>query len=161
MKKFCLTVSDRIRFWKKVDCGEVNDCWEWSGNRSIKGYGMFYLCQNGKDTTVRASRVAFLCEYGYLPQYVLHKCSNPCCCNPKHLFAGAQSENILQSVQEGSHVDNRGEKHGRCRLTANKVRRIRELYAQGYTQRIIAARFKVSRSYVSMLCSKKNWKHLI
>ncbi len=91
------------RFRVKVDQRGPNDCWPWTGGRSDNGYGAFRIA--GK--TVGAHRVAYLIEYGVLPETADHDCHNrsdclggsTCvhrpCCNPAHLVDRSSGENTL------------------------------------------------------------------
>ncbi len=89
------------RFWETVDrSGGDNACWPWIGGRDFKdGRGRFWL--NG--TTVYASRAVWEFVYGPVPEnlHVLHKCDNPPCCNPTHLFLGTLSDNTQDMLAKG------------------------------------------------------------
>lgn len=86
------------RFWKKVDIKGENDCWNWMGATSY-GYGQFGI--NYK--LIRSHRISYMLSNGEIPDnfVICHSCDNKKCCNPKHLFLGTQSENILDAVNKG------------------------------------------------------------
>lgn len=94
-----MSVADR--FWAKVNIGP--DCWEWVGARtSVRGvrtYGVFWL--HGKN--VPSHRVSFELHFGTLPsgKFVLHKCDNPGCVRPTHLFAGTHTDNMRDMLSKG------------------------------------------------------------
>lgn len=89
-----------FRFWDKVLVGD--GCWEWqAGTQKHNGYGSFSM--NGRD--VKAHRVSWLLWYGEIPKglRVLHRCDNPPCIRPDHLFLGTQKDNVLDAVAKGRH----------------------------------------------------------
>ncbi len=91
----------RDRFWAKVDVRGPDDCWEWTASRRAKGYGQF----NAYGRPMSASRFAAVLRLGYFDPSlsVLHKCDNPPCVNPAHLYLGTQSNNERDKVARGRH----------------------------------------------------------
>lgn len=71
-------------------------CWEWSGNTDGKGYGTISHRNGAGFSPEKAHRVSYEKEYGSIPDglFVLHKCDNPECTNPEHLFLGTQKDNM-------------------------------------------------------------------
>ena len=90
--------------------------------------------------------------------YVLHRCDNPACCNPDHLWAGTQKENIDDMHRKGRYgrPAARGERHGRAKLTDEHVRQIRQLYREGRSQAAIGAEFGVGQSQVGRIVRGEN-----
>lgn len=76
-----------------------DDCWEWHGGRSRNGYGL--ICCEGKMKGTH--RVSWIVHNGPIPGglYVLHKCDNPCCWRPDHLFLGTQKDNMRDMHEKG------------------------------------------------------------
>lgn len=113
------------RFWMKVD--KSGDCWLWLGYRTAAGYGMFWL--NGR---MRVShRVALELEHGDTldrDTAVCHRCDNPPCVRPSHLFLGSLADNNHDRDKKGRQARLRGELNGRCLLTDDEAR---EIYRRG------------------------------
>jgi len=86
------------RFWAKVQ--KTATCWLWTGTRTRQGYGQFAV---DKRTRASAHRMAYELTHGPIPEGldVLHKCDNPPCCNPEHLFLGTHQDNMIDAVHKG------------------------------------------------------------
>lgn len=89
----------RERFWDKVQTGP--GCWAWLAHKNNKGYGM--IQPGGKGNKVLAHRVAWVLLRGPIPEgkNVLHRCDNPQCTNPEHLFLGSHRDNMLDKHAKG------------------------------------------------------------
>ncbi len=83
------------RFWAKVH--RTEKCWEWQGTRNTRGYGIF--------GNRGAHRVAYEFFYGLIPDglVICHKCDNPPCVRPDHLFAGTRGDNFEDMIRKGRH----------------------------------------------------------
>lgn len=141
------------RFWDRVLIGD--GCWEWQAYRFKSGYGSFYL--DGR--AVRAHRIAYQLWYGVDPgdQYVLHSCDNRACCNPAHLSLGTHQENMRQMVERGRGADQKGETHGRSKLTEEDVLYIRN---SSLSHRVLGAKYNVSHRAVWKIKHRETWTHI-
>jgi predicted DNA-binding protein len=88
-----------IRFWSKVNVLSDDDCWEWSGGKYPSGYGTFSFM--GK--SMQAHRVSYILTTGEIPprMCICHKCDNPPCVNPRHLFLGTYQDNTNDMIKKG------------------------------------------------------------
>ena len=97
--------TDQDRFWSKVERGD--GCWHWRGAAERSGYGSFRF----RGRAQRAHRVSWVLTNGTIAEgmHVLHRCDNPACVRPDHLFLGTHQDNM----------DDKSAK-GRCRGPAKK-----------------------------------------
>ena len=149
------------RFWAKVDMRGADECWKWQGCTCGRGYGQLSI--DGK--MVSAHRLTWELTDGPIPDdlCVLHRCDNPPCCNPRHLFLGTPADNSRDMVEKGRARGGslRGVNNGRAKLTRQVVRAIRSLYATGkHTQKTLAERFGISKAQISHIVNRKRWAWL-
>lgn len=150
---------DRATFFATLRTTEAG-CHEWTRGKNSKGYG--YLRFDGED--VRAHRLAFRLAFGdfadRLRLMVLHKCDNPACCNPAHLFAGTHADNMKDMQAKGRGVKQSGSRNNYARLNEDAVRRIRSMRAAGRPVAEIASHFNVHQTTVSKVITRATWRHL-
>ena len=144
------------RFDQFVDIRADDACWPWLGASDPCGYGQ--MCVNGR--IERAHRLAWLLSNGEIEENlrVLHRCDNPPCVNPAHLFLGTQLENVRDCITKKR--NNYGERCGSAKLSEPDVRAIRELVSSGHRQSDLAKRFGVSHQQISRVSLGRAWKHL-
>jgi hypothetical protein len=132
-------------------------CWEWSGARLPRGYGVIRV--HGEQ--MKAHRYAWQLFCGPIPDglWVLHRCDNPPCVNPKHLFLGTHADNVADKVAKGRHT--KGEQFRQAKLTDAAVHQIRTLRAQGMSIHNIGRRFGIGKSSVSRIVRRQSWRHVI
>lgn len=139
------------RFWKKVE--KSDGCWNWTAQRRPGGYGTIVVSNRHE----MAHRVSWTLNVGSIPQglKVLHRCDNPACVNPEHLFLGTSSDNIEDMISKQRNP--RGEQHGHAKLTWPQVRLIRELRSH-YGKRRLAKIFGVSPSTIQFIWNGDTWQ---
>lgn len=181
------------RFWAKVNrdgpipaaSPDLGRCWLWTASTARFGYGQFWT---GSRLTV-ASRFALELALGrpIAPDLMAcHRCDNPPCVNPAHLYEGTQQVNVGDMVQRQRmwhdrppearlHPERtgsgdrsasrkypglrRGERNGNARLTAVQVAELRRRYAQGdVTQAVLATEFGIKPSHVSNIIRGRIWR---
>ena len=106
-----------IRLWEKIDARQPDECWEWTGGTNSGGYGHLGTPDGRRHL---AHRLVIGAEQG---EVVMHACDNPPCCNPKHLSAKTQADNMRDMVAKGR--SNKGERHWNSKLTVEQVDAIR------------------------------------
>lgn len=157
------------RFWSRVE--KTDSCWLWRGQKSgPHGYGKIGAA--GSKGNILAHRCAWQLTYGDIPDglCVLHKCDNPPCVNPEHLFLGTMTDNMADKTAKGR--QQKGESSGYNVLTETQVREIRRRYAnrklvnkrtaKGDPDAItaIAADYGVSFVTIFDLVKRKTWAHV-
>jgi len=146
------------RFWAKVK--KTDTCWVWTAGTSYYGYGSFHYM--GKQ--VSASRFSYILHYGDIPDGmdVLHKCDNPPCARPDHLFLGTNLDNTQDMMAKGRWRGGgqRGERNGSAKLTSADVIAIHARLAKGDKNKDIAKDLFVASSTISEIKTGKYWSHL-
>lgn len=179
------TPKQIANFWAKVR--KTDSCWEWTAGTNGMGYGTIHV----RPWMITAHRFSFILHFGEIPKdkpCVLHRCDNPKCVRPDHLFAGTRGDNNRDCVQKGrnatgdrngsrlyperrargarhgmnTHPESRtiGERNGMVKLTAEIVLEIRAKRASGIRLIDLGKEYGLHFAYVSLLCTRKRWKHI-
>lgn len=135
-----------------------NGCWFWTGPSHQKGYGTFSLFGR----LVRAHRFAYEAFVGSIPDGMLvcHKCDNPPCVRPDHLFVGTHIDNRNDMLRKGR-APRPEELASRAKLTNAQVIELRALSASGVRNCDLARRFELDSSTVSEIVRGLLWTHLL
>lgn len=160
--KYSLSKS-KDRFFKRIGVPDaVTGCWPWLGPFTRGNYGCVFFM--GK--TYRANRVSYLLHKGDIRDgfIVCHKCDNPSCVNPDHLFLGTYKDNNLDMHAKGrAPKSNRkiaGESNVWAKLTDSCVKEIRRLVAEGITKAEVGRKFGIRDSHVCKIVQRKLWAHV-
>jgi hypothetical protein len=133
-------------------------CWQWLGAKAGDGYGSFRF----RGFWSRAHRLSYSLYVGSIPEglSVLHRCDNPMCVNPSHLFVGSQKDNVqdTESKHRGNHP--KRERHGRAVLTEGDVQGLRERYSRGESKAHLARVFGISQTHTARIINGKAWNHV-
>ena len=185
--QFSLTEKQAALFWQKVnkDCPApahlpwLGKCWNWTGQtKTPRGkqdcYGRIRMA--GK--MYHAHRISYALAHGEAPSHlcVLHKCDNPLCVNPDHLWVGTRADNNADMVSKGrdrrcepdkvwSRVNPervlRGSDNPKHKLTEDTVRCILAEYAAGgVSQQSLADKHGVNQTLISALVRGRVWRHV-
>ena len=155
-----MTETIESRFWSKVNKLSPEECWPWIGAKSSWGYGNFRF----RKKPWPAHRVVWVLNHGEIPKgmYICHKCDNPPCCNPDHLFMGTPKENTADMFNKGyNHNHLRGSNHPLARFNENEILEIKKLLHHGVKQTHIARMFNTRQSHISKIKRNEIWGYLV
>ncbi|MCX4703916.1 HNH endonuclease [Streptomyces sp. NBC_01352] len=145
------------RFWSKVD--PTGDCWLWTAHIKPQGYGQFTV---RNEQFYGAHAVSYALVHGPIPpgKVVCHRCDNPPCVNPDHLFLGTQADNAADMIAKGRAPRTRGIARANARLTDEAVQHIRSASRYHGLIRDLAAQFGVSTTTVRAVRNGRKWRHV-
>lgn len=137
-------IDPQIRFWRKVQKGQPDQCWLWTGGTQGSGYGQFYLA---KREPIGAHRYSWMLHNGRdIPRgmHVMHSCDTPLCVNPAHLSVGSPRDNQVDKSMKGRNPGNATRKGGHPQKWTPEV--VNAMRAAGMTYREIGAVLDISAS---------------
>jgi hypothetical protein len=156
MKKMRLekTGTPEERFLSSFIKLTPKDCWEWTNRRDKDGYG--YMFTNNKQ--IRAHRYSYEYFLKIKPDnfLVCHKCDNPGCVNPGHLFLGTAKENTADMIKKGRDTII-GAKNCKAKLSNEDVIYIRNC---GIETKHLAVKYGVTKHSINNIKTKRTWKHI-
>lgn len=129
-------------FWSKVDIKSEDECWEYKAGKCANSYGQFW---DGK-LHILAHRYAWeLSNKTTIPKgmFILHKCDNPLCCNPNHLYCGTQTDNMGDMIRR-----HRRGMRAKGKLYAGEIWLIRRLNIAKTKHQDMRFKHKISASTV-------------
>lgn len=146
------------RFYSKILLPNEDGCMLWTGSKTLYGYGQFAH----KKITTRSHRFSYIFHIGEIPKNLLvcHKCDNPSCVAPDHLFLGTPRDNMLDKMKKGKGRWGSHEKNGMSKLTLEKANYIRKLIKDDFFSLTkIAEIFRVSDSVIHEIRANKTWRN--
>jgi len=154
------------RFWEKVDKNgpvpshvpEIGNCWVWMA--MINGIGRPFFSIAG--TRILAYRMSWELEFGKIPKGhgVLHKCDNPSCVRPDHLFTGTALDNVRDMIRKGRSPKRMGELSGKAKITEAQAIEIKSLIKSGMSHRKISKLYPIGRGGVYCIQRGETWTHV-
>lgn len=153
------SVTPEDRFWSKVHKGDDSECWEWHAKTVQRGgYGSLFVVRDGKRCQVAAHRFSWeLHRFPITPDVcVLHRCDNPPCVNPNHLFLGTRDDNNKDMANKGRCVP-------ACKyrvLTDDQARQIIERTKAGERYSDVARDYNILPGYVGMIARGQAYRRL-
>ncbi len=133
-----------------------NGCWEWQGATAKEGYGHITRGRRGEGI-VRTHRAMWEIVFGPIPDglCILHRCDNPPCANPAHLFLGTRGDNNADMVAKGRNVVQQAGEGSNTKLTWKQVRAIR---ADGRRNCDIGVAYGIDHSHIGKIKRGERWK---
>lgn len=153
-----ITAEQAERFFSRFTRAE--GCWEWQGHPDEDGYGQMRI---GKRRVAKAHRISWMIHKGIVPDglCVLHRCDNPPCVNPDHLFLGTSTDNNKDRDSKGRGNAPKGERVRSAKLTNMTAAQILQDFIPGTTTEAhLAKKYGVTQGAINSLLRGRSWKHL-
>lgn len=155
--RLCSNHFFQKRFWESVEIRDLESCWIWTAARSTAGYGVIY--RDGK--LVGAHRASIELDGRDIPEkwFACHRCDNPPCVNPSHLFAGTPRANMIDKVSKNRHAH--GDNHPSSKLSDADIIEIRKKYSAGEWQSDLAKSYGVHPSHIHNIVNNYRRTNLV
>jgi hypothetical protein len=158
--------SNESRLWKLVNklgpvpihCAELGHCWVWIGRVGGNGYARFSV--GGRKVYAHRFSWSLAHDGVEATNHVLHKCDNPRCVNPEHLFEGTDADNVRDMHQKGRARKALGEQSAKAKLTAADVSELRRLSREGQSFTELGVMFGISGHQAGVIARGLNWRHV-
>lgn len=159
-----------VRFWAKINKDgpipahrpELGQCWVWTASTHLFGYGQIGRWKVN-DPPIGSHVASWILHYGPFSKglCVCHKCDNPPCVNPAHLFLGTVGENQMDAFKKGRLRGLKGEDQAASKLTELKVLEIRKIHSEGRRDMMeLASDYGVGHTAIWNAIHRKTWKHI-
>lgn len=144
------------RLLNSIEIDEQSNCWNWTKAKHRQGYGHTAY----KSKYILAHRLSWIIFIGDIPENnnICHKCDNPSCINPDHLFIGTQTDNVKDCKNKNRAHKSHGEKHLWTKLTKSQVDEIRSEDSKKYTRYELAEKYNISYSGIVCILKNRCWK---
>jgi hypothetical protein len=154
-------VGIRRRLARRTRVGTTSGCWLWVGSIGTEGYGQFHIRGRLNGWLDRAHRVSYRARVGPIKgMCVLHRCDNPPCINPDHLFLGSRTDNNADKIAKGREARLAGVRNGRAKLSEHQASEALRRQSEGESLTRIGEDFGVTRGAIAHIVTGKNWKHI-
>jgi len=156
LKEYKLDKKYINRIFNRIEIDPVTRCWNSTYASNSWGYAKISI----KSKVLAVHRIMYEYIHGTIPSdkpFILHRCDNPKCCNPTHLYSGTPQNNVDDMINRNRYPDQKGETNYGAKLTEKQVKEIR---ASNKPQPILAKQFNVVRQTISNIKTRRRWKHL-
>lgn len=152
------TEEERMNHMKEYYMNNVikqDGCWDWKHGNPRYRYPRMHFSKSIPRIAIHIA--SWRIHKGEVPDgmWVLHKCDNPRCSNPDHLFIGTSLDNINDMLAKNRNA--KGESHGCSKLKNEQVVEIRRLLESGISLNKIAKEFGVSKATILKIKKNKIW----